>query len=209
MKLDIKHMVLGPIQTNVYFVSNPETKECVIIDPADNAPRIDLAVRKLGVTPVAILLTHGHFDHITAADEVRKMYGIKIYALDKEEETLKDPYLNGDARFYRRRLTLEADVLFHDGDELEFLGEKWKVIWTPGHTAGSCCFYIEAEKVLFSGDTLFQASYGRYDMPGGCFSDLQVSLKEKLFSLPDDVVAFPGHMEETTIGFEKRYNPIL
>ncbi|MBR7058426.1 MAG: MBL fold metallo-hydrolase, partial [Stomatobaculum sp.] len=84
MKIEIKRMVLGPVQTNVYYVINPETKECVILDPADNAPRIRMAVNKLGVTPVAIFLTHGHFDHIDAADEVRKMFGIKIYALDKE-----------------------------------------------------------------------------------------------------------------------------
>ena len=175
MKIEIKRMVLGPVQTNVYYVINPETKECVILDPADNAPRIRMAVNKLGVTPVAILLTHGHFDHIDAADEVRKMFDIKIYALDKEQETLADPYLNGDARFYRKHLSISADVWLHDGEVLD----------------------------------LFQASFGRYDMPGGCFTDLQKSLKEKLFLLPDDVTVFPGHMEETSIGFEKRYNPIL
>ncbi len=209
MSIEIRRKVLGPIQTNVYFVSNKDTKECVIIDPADDAPRIKSLIDQLGVTPVAILLTHGHFDHINAADEVRSMYGVKIYALAEEKETLSDPWLNGDARFYRRGLSLGADVLFHDGDVLEFLGEKWKVIWTPGHTAGSCCFYLEDQKILFAGDTLFQGSYGRYDLPGGDFSSLQVSLKKKLFALPDDVVVFPGHMEDTTIGFEKRYNPII
>ena len=95
--------------------------------------------------------------------------------------------------------TVEAEVILTDGTVDVY---KRQVLWTPGHTAGSCCYYIPEERVLFAGDTLFQGSYGRYDLPGGNYREIQQSLTERLFQLPDDVVVFPGHMEETTIGFE-------
>jgi len=206
--MEIVRKVMGPIGTNVYFVFDRSTKECVVIDPADDAPRIEKYLKSEGLKVSNILLTHGHFDHIMAAEDLRKDTGAKLWALDKEKETLLDPNLNGDARFMRKNLQLTPDEFFHDGDVLKLLGHDWKVIWTPGHTEGSCCFYIEDEKVLFSGDTLFQGSFGRFDMPGGDFSKISNSLRNVLFRLPEDVVVFPGHMDETTIGFERKYNPI-
>lgn len=206
--MQIVRKIAGPIGTNVYFVYDETTKECVVIDPADNAPAIEKYLRSEGLTVKTILLTHGHFDHIMAAEQLRDDLGAKIYALDKEKETLLDPYLNGDDRFRRIGLRVSPDGFFHDGETLKLLGTDWKVIWTPGHTEGSCCFYIPSEKVLFSGDTLFQGSFGRFDMPGGNYQKISSSIREILFKLPDDTVVFPGHMEETTIGFEKKYNPI-
>jgi len=206
--MEIVRKVLGPIQTNVYYVFDKETKECVIIDPADEAGRIVAYIDKEGLKPTHILLTHGHFDHISAADEIRDHYHIPVWALDKEKETLLDPVLNGDARFLRKNLQVRPDRFFTDGEKFTLLGAEWEVIWTPGHTAGSCCFYVPSEGILFSGDTLFQQSIGRFDMPGGCFEDICHSVREKLFKLPDRTVVFPGHMEETTIGFERRYNPL-
>lgn len=207
--MQIVRSILGPIQTNVYYVFNPETKEGVIIDPAAEAETIEKVVSDEGFTPKAIFLTHGHFDHISAANEIRSFYGIKICALDKEKDMLADPAQNGDAGFLKQNVRVVPDVFWHDGEEFECLGETWKVIWTPGHTPGGCCLYIPDEKVVFVGDTLFRGSYGRYDLAGGSFPDIEKSLKEKIFALPDDVVAFPGHMEETTIGFEKKNNAIL
>lgn len=207
--MQIVRKILGPVQTNVYFVYDSGTREGVIIDPADQVEHIETCVREEGFTPQAILLTHGHFDHVMAAEAVRERYHIPIWALEQEAETLLDPMLNGDARFLRRGLRIRPDRLLHDGEELTLLNRRWQVLWTPGHTAGSCCYYIPEERVLFAGDTLFQGSYGRYDLPGGNYREIQQSLTERLFQLPDDVVVFPGHMEETTIGFEKKYNPIL
>lgn len=207
--MQIVRKILGPVQTNVYFVYDSGTREGVIIDPADQVEHIETCVREEGFTPQVILLTHGHFDHVMAAEAVREHYHIPIWALEQEAETLLDPMLNGDARFLRRGLRIRPDRLLHDGEELTLLSRRWKVLWTPGHTAGSCCYYIPEERVLFAGDTLFQGSYGRYDLPGGNYREIQQSLTERLFQLPDDVVVFPGHMEGTTIGFEKKYNPIL
>ncbi|MGP1349514.1 MAG: MBL fold metallo-hydrolase [Stomatobaculum sp.] len=207
--IQIVRKVLGPVQTNVYFVFHPETKEGVIIDPAWQAPEIEGIVRKKGFVPQALFLTHGHFDHIMAAEELRDFYHIPVCALEQEVKTLEDPALNGDARFLRSDLRVHPDRLWRDGERFTMLGTQWEVLWTPGHTAGSCCLYLPEEKLLFSGDTLFQGSYGRCDMPGGDYPALRRSLTERLFALPDDVVVLPGHMEETTIGFEKRYNPIF
>lgn len=207
--MQIVRKVLGPVQTNVYFVFQPETREGVIIDPAWQAPTIEEIVCKEDFIPQALFLTHGHFDHIMAAEELRDFYHIPIYALEQEAKTLEDPILNGDARFLRSNLRVHPDHLWRDGERFTMLGTQWEVLWTPGHTAGSCCLYLPEEKLLFSGDTLFQGSYGRYDMPGGDYPALRKSLTERLFVLPDDVVVLPGHMEETTIGFEKRYNPIF
>lgn len=206
--MQIVRKVYGPLGTNTYYAWDEETKECVLVDAPDNADKIMAYLKENDLTLTAILLTHGHFDHIMAAEELREKLGVKIYALDKEEATLLDPNLNGDARFLRVGLQLKADVFFHDGDELSFVGRKWQVIATPGHTRGSCCFYLPEEKVLFSGDTLFQESIGRFDMPGGSFEDIAASVRNRLFLLPGETVVFPGHMEETTIGYEKRYNPL-
>ena len=176
----IKTMVLGMVSTNCYLVYNDDTKEGVVVDPADNGAYILNNCSELGVTPVAVLLTHGHFDHIIGVPEVKRAFHIPVY----------------------------ADVLVHDGDELELLGYKWKVIATPGHTAGSVSYYIPEEEVLLSGDTLFYESYGRTDLATGSSSDIADSLLNKLFVLPEDTMVYPGHGDPTTIGYEKEHNPI-
>ena len=174
--MQIERKVLGPIGTNVYLVWNSETKKCVVIDPADDAEKIAAWIRSRGLTPEAVLLTHGHFDHCMAAEETRDLLGVKLYALDQEQAFLLDPYYNGDARFYRRNLSVHPDEFLHDHQTIEFIGEEWTVLWTPGHTPGSCCFYIPKQKTLFSGDTLFRESFGRYDLPGGSVTDIANSV---------------------------------
>ena len=206
--MQIERKVLGPIGTNVYLVWNTETKKCVVIDPSDDAEKIAAWIKARGLTPEAILLTHGHFDHCMDAEPLREILGVKMYALDKEQEFLLDPFYNGDARFYRRNLQVHPDEFLHDRQVIEFAGEKWTVLWTPGHTPGSCCFYIPDQKALFSGDTLFRESFGRFDMPGGSVTDIANSVHSLLETLPESVVVYPGHMDETTIGYEKRFNPL-
>lgn len=207
--MQIIKKVVGPIHTNVYFVFDERNGDGLIIDPAFDPEGIAKTAKENGFTPKYILLTHGHFDHITAANETASRFHIPIYAMEAEKETLSDPVLNGDARFLRRGLHVFADRYLRDGETLNLLGKTWQVIWTPGHTAGSCCFYLPEEKILFSGDTLFSGSYGRCDMPGGDFKKLHHSITEKLFTLPDEVIVLPGHMEQTKMGLEKRCNPIL
>lgn len=208
MNLAIRMMVLGPVQTNCFFLINEDTKEVLIVDPADRAQRIIDWIKSESLKPVAILLTHGHFDHIMAVDGIKKEYGIPVYASRDEVEVLAKPQLNVSTMM-GIHLSMKADELFKDGDILELAGIKLKVISTPGHTIGSVCFYIEEEKMLISGDTLFCASVGRTDFPTGSSRQLVESIKTRLFVLPDDTAVFPGHNDMTSIGYEKVHNPFI
>ena len=156
----------------------------------------------------AILLTHGHFDHIGAANEVREHYGIKIYASCDEEKLLASPARNL-SNAYGMSLKVTADVLHNDGDILELAGLKIKAIHTPGHTAGGTCYYFPYQNVVFSGDTLFCTSVGRTDFPKGSAAQIIRSIKEKLLPLPDETTVYTGHNDITTIGAERMYNPYL
>ena len=158
--------------------------------------------------PVWILLTHGHFDHIMAADEVRKKYNIPIYASEKEETTLLNPKVNLSV-FGHGSCTLDADVYLKDLQVVELAGFSVQMIETPGHTVGSCCYYLKEEGVLFSGDTVFQGSVGRTDFPEGSTAAIVRSLHRLLDTLPDETEVYPGHDASTTIGYEKRYNPFV
>ncbi len=207
-KTKIISKVLGMVATNCYVLANTQINECLIIDPADNAPEIYSMVSESGAVPQAVLLTHGHFDHIMALDEVRKHYGIKVYAYEDEQDVLMDERLNSSAEF-GVPVETKADILLKDGEKITLAGLDITVFHTPGHTKGSCCYYLEDEKILMSGDTLFNQSIGRTDFPTGSMPDLLRSVREKLFVLPDDVKVYPGHEGETTIGFEKKYNPFF
>ncbi len=208
MNLAIRMMVLGPVQTNCYFLINEDTKEVLIVDPADRAQKIIEWINSEGLKPTAILLTHGHFDHIMGVAGVKKEYNIPIYASKDEVEVLADPQINVSTMM-GAYLSMKADKLFSDGDVLELAGMKLKVISTPGHTIGSVCFYMEEEKVLISGDTLFEASVGRSDFPTGSSRQLIESIKTRLFVLPDDTDVFPGHGGTTSIAYEKAHNPFI
>ena len=208
MNLAIRMMVLGPVQTNCFFLINEDTKEVLVIDPADHAQKIIEWIKSENLNPVAILLTHGHFDHIMGVEGIRKEYGIPVYASRDEVDVLAKPQLNVSTMM-GAYLSMKADELFADGDVLELAGMKLKVISTPGHTIGSVCFYIEEEKVLISGDTLFEASVGRTDFPTGSSRQLIESIKTRLFILPDDTSVFPGHGGTTSIGYEKLHNPFV
>lgn len=201
MGLVVKNMVLGMIMTNSYIAYDDEVKEAIIIDPADSADEIQRKITEFDLTPVAILLTHGHFDHIGAVDELREKYGIKVYAYEDEKDILtSDANL---ALMIGMRMALEADEYLKDLQTISIGGIKIQVIHTPGHTKGSCCFYLPDEKVLFSGDTIFCQSFGRTDFPTGSMSQLISSIKNRLLKLDDDVRVYPGHNEETKIGYER------
>lgn len=203
IKVDYK--VLGMVSTNCYFVCNEDSKEVLIIDPADQDLTIERYVEEHGYVPKAILLTHGHFDHILAADKVAKHYGIKIYAYQDELDLMSEPDLNLSTSFMGP-FVVEADVALQDGQKITLAGLDITVIHTPGHTKGSCCYYFAGEGILISGDTLFFESVGRSDFPTGSTGVLLQSIKEKLFVLPDDTKVYPGHGSDTTIGYEKMNN---
>ena len=163
--MEIKRLVLGIVRTNCYIVYTTDSKKAVIIDPAADSRRISDEISALGVTPEAVLLTHGHFDHMLAADSLRNAYHIPVCVSEADAELLKAPELNCSEQFLHMAYGISADETLADRQNLAFLDGRLTVITTPGHTAGSCCYYAEKESVLFSGDTLFQGSVGRTDLP--------------------------------------------
>ena len=204
----IKTLVVGMVGTNCYLVYDDETKRTVIVDPGDGAEQINAECRRLSLKPEAVLLTHGHFDHILAAEALRTEWGLTIYACEKEREILSDGKKNLVESYYGQPYCLTPDETVKEGDMLSVAGFTCKVLETPGHTAGSCCYYLEKERVLFSGDTLFQMSYGRIDFPTGSGRAMEASVRRLLRELPGDVMVYPGHMDQTTIEFERTYNPL-
>lgn len=207
-KLQIAHYMVGPVQTNCYFAINKETKEALVIDPGEEAARLMQQIREQGLTVVAILLTHGHFDHAGAAEELSTLCNAPVYAHEAEKETLESEKLNA-CWMIGRKETYRADLFVKDEQELDLAGFHIRVLFTPGHTKGGCCYYFPYENVVFSGDTLFQMSVGRTDLEGGSMSQIVRSIQEKLMPLPEQTVVYPGHGEATTIETERMYNPYL
>ena len=205
-ELKIGRIMMGMCQTNCYFLYREGENQVIFIDPADHGKIIYDKLKEKNFEIEAILLTHGHFDHIMGCKELRELSGAKIYAPEADKVLLQDPYVNVSAS-WAKAYTLEADEYLTDGQELCFGDKKCKVIMTPGHTIGSCCYYFAEDGILISGDTLFQESVGRTDLPTGSMAKLERSVKEKLMVLPEDVKVYHGQGGSTTNGYEKQYNP--
>ena len=205
-------MTLGPIATNCYCLENEDTGEALMVDATGN---IDKLLDKLvadETKPVALLLTHGHFDHIDAVDKVRSRYpDIKVYIGENDEALLSNPMNNLSLSFMGSGVSVKADEMVSDGEIISIIGLDIKCIEVPGHTIGGICYYIEHPefRILFDGDTLFNGSIGRSDFPTGDPEALVTNIREKLLTLPEDTVVFPGHDSQTTIGREKKSNPFI
>lgn len=208
VNLKVEEFCVGEVQTNCYFVVNKATNELLVVDPGASAGMLAERIKENGYQPVAILLTHGHFDHAGAAEELSKLLDVKIYAHEAEKETLENPKYNQSVMLGKTE-GYYADVYVKDGEMLDLAGFSIRVLHTPGHTVGGCCYYIPKEDALFSGDTLFCQSVGRTDFPGGSMGQLVRSIREKLMTLPEHIKVYPGHMDQTTIGLEKQWNPFL
>ncbi len=206
--MKVGHVLLPVVAMNCYLAINEETNESIIIDPGSAPERIKAAVTQSGTKPVAILLTHGHFDHAGAAKEIASEYGIKIYAHEDEKQTLENPSYNLSAMMGKAE-AYHADIFLKDDEELDMAGLHFKCLFTPGHTSGGCCFYFPKEGIVFTGDSLFCGSVGRTDYPGGSMAKLIEGIKAKLMVLPDDTICYPGHDSATTIGEERMYNMYL
>ncbi|MCR4691942.1 MAG: MBL fold metallo-hydrolase [Lachnospiraceae bacterium] len=205
-KLKIGRIVMGGAMTNCYFVYREGERECLFFDPAAHGDVIFQKLQDAGFTVAGICLTHGHFDHIYGLAKLKELTGAKVYAAAAEKELMGDVHANVSDLF-GRAVTAQADTYLEDGDVVSCAGLEAKMILTPGHTQGSCCYYFEKDNLLVSGDTLFEESVGRTDFPTGSSSQLIRSIREKLFILPDETMVYPGHGESTTIGHEKKYNP--
>lgn len=211
--MELKIFEVSPIQVNCYLLWD-ETKEALLIDCGAWFPqereKIKQFVQDRGLTIKHYLNTHLHFDHIFGNAFVEETFGIKAEANDGDwswAEGIKERV----ARFgikYEEEVPALGRVLV-DGDEIFFGNQRVIAIAVPGHSPGSLAFYLPEQRILFSGDALFQGSIGRTDFPDSNHRLLLDSIREKLFTLPDDTVVYPGHSEKTTIGSEKRYNMFL
>jgi hydroxyacylglutathione hydrolase len=207
----IDRLILGGFETNCYIVRRDESaQECAVIDPGlDPDELLDFLVQR-ELRPVAVLLTHGHIDHIAGVAALRQQYPqIKLYIHKLDAPMLTNTQTNLSMLTGDTFTAPAADVLLEDGDTIEEAGVKLKVLHTPGHTPGGICLYAEPEGILFAGDTLFADSVGRTDFPGGSMDQLLVSIQRKLLVLPDTTAVYPGHGMRTTLAREKRANPFL
>jgi glyoxylase-like metal-dependent hydrolase (beta-lactamase superfamily II) len=209
MARQVETVVVGSFLVNCYIVWDDQTSEAVIIDPGDEAPLIIDRVKRTQVIPKAILLTHGHVDHIAAVGDVKEEYQVPLYVGKGEEQMLADPGRNGSAFLSDPVVAPQADRLVADEQELVIGGLAFRVLATPGHTAAGVCYLDETEGLLFCGDTLFRGSIGRTDLPGGSLNQLLESIRTKIMRLPDDIICFPGHGPTTTVGAERTGNPFL
>lgn len=214
-KLRIERMVLGICGTNTYYVYRDGADRCIVIDPAENGRGIFDALMQKGLRPAAILLTHGHFDHIWGVEDLKKAANeaakpqespVLVYADIAERPLLTDSRMNLSAGA-GRACTPDADVYKKDGEEIQILDITCKLLSTPGHTAGGCCYYFAEAGFCVCGDTIFQESVGRTDFPTGSMSTLVRSVQDKIFTLPGETVLYPGHGDSTTVEHEKNYNP--
>lgn len=204
-KVRVDYKTLGMFGTNCYFIVNEDTMETVIVDPAASPESIVRYVAEKGYVPKAVFLTHGHFDHIMAGPELCKQYGVDCFGHEEEQDLIENAEWNLSGAF-ADSFAWRMDHLLGDGACIDIAGMHFKVLHTPGHTKGSCCYYLEEEHILLSGDTIFHESVGRTDFPTGSANDLLRSIRDQIFVLPDEVKVYPGHGDFTTIAYEKKNN---
>lgn len=197
----------GMVYANCYIVTDEESKEAFVVDPGVYNKRFEAALRAAGVEKLRyILLTHGHFDHISGVKALKKDFGGDVVIHREDAGCLYDKSKSLASKFFFPQHDVTADVLVDDGQRLPFGEGEIEVIHTPGHTKGSVCYTIE--DIMLSGDTLFKSSIGRTDFPGGSFEEIKASLK-KLAALEKNYTVYPGHDVSTTLEREKKYNPYV
>lgn len=207
MALKMISQPVGPLQGNCYFIYDGDGRQCVVIDPGEDGELLDSVVEKNGLTVKAVLLTHGHSDHLGATGETAALRGVPVYGSAETRAVLADPdaymLFPGMPEF----APAEVDNVIAGGEQLYLEGIEVTVHATPGHSPGSLTY--SAYDGLFCGDLLFQGSIGRTDLPGGSFDQLQASIRELARIYPDSTPVYPGHGSPTSIGAEKAGNPFL
>jgi glyoxylase-like metal-dependent hydrolase (beta-lactamase superfamily II) len=208
-ELMVRGIVVGVFQENCWVVGNRRTREAICIDPGDQPDEILALARDMGVEIKLIANSHAHIDHVLGVQGVHAATGAKFLLHHQDLDLLRDGFKMSAARFGLDpgQAPPDPDAFVEDADVVEVEGLQLRAITTPGHTPGSVSYYTEG--MLFSGDTLFRGSIGRTDLPGGSFAEEMTSICDRLLVLPDDTLVLPGHMQETSIEFEKKHNPFV
>lgn len=214
--VQIQGFALGPFATNCYVIHVPPDPACWIIDASFEPDPLIAYVREHNLTPERIILTHAHIDHIAGLDLVRRAFptgpdGQPVPVIIHEDEAswLTDPVLNLSASHGELIMTKPAEETFKGGETLSLAGTDWRVLHTPGHSPGGITLVHDESHSAIVGDTLFAGSIGRFDFPTSNEADLFNSIRDVLYALPDETIAYPGHGPTTTIGHEKRSNPFV
>lgn len=204
----VRGIVVGSFQENCWVIGNRRTGEAICVDPGGDADEVLAMARDMGVRIKYIANSHAHIDHILGVGAIREATGANFLlhrgdlGLARETSAMAKRLMGLDIPNPR-----DPDAFLDDGDEIDIDGLKLTVLYTPGHTRGSVCFY--ANGIVFAGDTLFQGSIGRTDLPGGDYDEEMASIVERLLLLPDETIVLPGHMDQTTIGHERQRNPYV
>jgi glyoxylase-like metal-dependent hydrolase (beta-lactamase superfamily II) len=210
--IKIDFFTFNPLAENTYLLTN-EKQQALIIDPgcyfSEEENTLKNFIAEKNITPVQLLNTHCHLDHVFGNEWVHKNYGLELYIHAGEQAVLEFAPATGN--MYGLGFTnYKGKVHFIDEGDKIFLGDDvLEILFTPGHSPASICFYCRAQNFIIGGDVLFNESIGRFDLPGGNEQQLYKSIREKLYVLPDETIVYPGHGEPTTIGHEKKYNPFV
>ena len=205
--MDIKLYYTGPMQVNTYLCADESTKKAFVVDPGGPSKYLENYVTSNGYEVEYIILTHGHGDHICGVPYFKELWKCPLVGHKDDIYLFNDARENLSLEFMGQKIEFIPDVLVEDGDVLKVGNMELKILHTPGHTLGGISILVG--NVLFSGDTLFADSIGRTDFKGGSYPQLKESVYTKLFVLPDDTHGLPGHMGQTNIGHEKKFNPFL
>ncbi len=204
--INIYQVVNGALLENCYIVTK-NSKECILIDPGTEYEKVAKRLTELDLTPIAVLLTHGHYDHAGSVYLYHKN-NIPIYIHNNDQEMLSSSIKSLAVMLGESIQKTQPDVILYGEEEFIIADINIKTIHTPGHTSGSVCFIVD-NQYMFSGDTIFYLSYGRYDLPSGSKKEIMNSIKNIIFSIKENLQIFPGHYQLTTLDFERENNPIL
>jgi hydroxyacylglutathione hydrolase len=205
--MDYERVVVGALETNCYLVYCKQTMDCAVVDPGAEPEKIVHVIEQKGLRPSVLINTHGHVDHVGANQDIKEKYDIPlcIHSLDR---SLLRNILNSTMGFFMgAKKSPPPDRFIEEGEEIHIGNSRLKVIHTPGHSPGSVS--LSGDGFLLSGDVLFCGGVGRTDLPGGSWAELEKSIKNKIYSFPDDTLILPGHGPLTTIGQEKKSNPFV
>jgi glyoxylase-like metal-dependent hydrolase (beta-lactamase superfamily II) len=206
--MPMRTIAVGPLAANCYILWNDPAK-ALVVDPGAEGPRILEALKADGITPALVVITHGHFDHTGAVGDIVKAHAVPFRHHEAEASTLAQTPPGTEIWGVKVARVPRPSGHLADGERLDVGGLAVDIIHTPGHTPGSTCFYVPEDEILLTGDTLFQRSVGRSDLPGGNADQLAASIRGKLYALPEETTVYPGHGPSTSVGQEKLQNPFV